>query len=297
MFFQDVAFIILIVICMLLIITNYLNQKKLRELSVGIDDFLKNGRLTQFSTSDNEIAHLQNNICELENRIVQERDYLKKESKSNAQFISDISHQLKTPLAGLRLYCEMEDKVFPEGYMQKNLELIEKMENLIFNVLKLEKIRSDTYIMNFEENEISDVMEDIKRDFLPLFTDKKIEIYGSAYFRFDKEWFYEAFANVVKNACEHTRPDGQVWVFIEEGESAVSITIEDNGGGVSSEEVLNLFERFHRADNAAPNSAGIGLAITKAIIEKHHGTISAGNGKMGLRIVACLPVIDANLKL
>ena len=73
--------------------------------------------------------------------------------------------------------------------------------------------------------------------------------------------------------------------------------IEDNGGGVAEDELSMLFRRFHRSQNASPDSAGIGLAITKAIVEKHHGTITAENSEKGLRVSMCFPIIDANLKL
>ena len=77
----------------------------------------------------------------------------------------------------------------------------------------------------------------------------------------------------------------------------MSVVIEDNGGGVPEAELSKLFERFHRSVNASPDSAGIGLAITKAIVEKHHGTIIAENSNKGLRVSMCFPIIDANLKL
>ena len=103
---------------------------------------------------------------------------------------------------------------------------------------------------------------------------------------------YEAIANVVKNACEHTADNGKIEIVINHSEKSTNICINDNGGGVPNEELPLLFSRFHRTDNATPNSAGIGLAITKAIVEKHHGTIVAENGKQGLNIVICLPHID-----
>ena len=73
--------------------------------------------------------------------------------------------------------------------------------------------------------------------------------------------------------------------------------IEDNGGGVAEKELPILFRRFHRTENASPDSAGIGLSISKAIVEKHHGTITAENSEKGLRVAMCFPIIDANLKL
>ncbi len=291
------ALIIAVIVSAVLLITQMINTKKIRKLTTDIDNFIKNATMTELSTSDGALAHLQSNICELEARLIQEREYTKQEAKNNTEFISDISHQLKTPLAGLRLYCEMEHSISPSAHTEKELELISKMEKLIRNVLKLEKIRSDTYIMNFSECEIADIVFELKTEFTSLFPQKAISINGNGSFRCDKAWLREALGNVIKNACEHTKDNGSIDIFIEQAEKSVSVIIEDNGGGVPENELSLLFKRFHRTETASPDSAGIGLSITKAIVEKHHGTITAENSEKGLRIVMCFPIIDANLKL
>lgn len=292
-----IALIVAVAICLILLIIHIVNKRKIRKLTEDIDKFIKDGTVTEMSTKDGAIAHLQNNIFELETCLVQEREYTKQEAKNNTEFISDISHQLKTPLAGLRLYCEMEHNSKPTSYTEKELQLVEKMEKLIHNVLKLEKIRSDTYVMNFEETEISLILEELKTEFCTLFPQKQINIDGKGTLRCDKSWLREAFGNIIKNACEHTNADGRIDILIEQAEKSVSLIIEDNGGGVPENELPLLFKRFHRTENASPDSAGIGLSITKAIVEKHHGTIIAENGEKGLRFSICFPIIDANLKL
>lgn len=300
MAFKDITFSLSILfgaLCIFLAAILLIQKKKIRKLTKSIDNFLKSNEPTELSTSDGSLAHLQSNICELENRLMQEREYTKQEAKNNTEFISDISHQLKTPLAGLRLYCEMEHSVSPSSHTEKELKLIEKMEKLIFNILKLEKIRSDTYIMSFEETELSELLFDLKAEFSPLFPQKKINIDGKGVFRCDKAWLREALGNIIKNACEHTKTDGKVDITIEQAEKSVSVIIKDNGGGVPENELPMLFRRFHRTENASPDSAGVGLSITKAIVEKHHGTIAAENAEHGLRVALCFPIIDANLKL
>ncbi len=295
--FLVIALVLAVAVCVLLTALHFINKKKIRSLTKSIDKFIKDGTFTDLATTDGDIAHLQSNIYELQTRLIQEREYTKQEAKNNTEFISDISHQLKTPLAGLRLYCEMAHSTSPNSHTEKELALISKMEKLIYNVLKLEKIRSDTYVMSFYDTEISDIISELKTEFTALFPSKEITLKGEGVLRCDKAWLREAFGNIIKNACEHTKSDGRIEITIEKAEKSISVIIEDNGGGVSESELSMLFRRFHRSENASPDSAGIGLSITKAIVEKHHGTIAAENSEKGLRVSMCFPIIDANLKL
>ena len=294
---KDLILVLLAGIVLLLLGILWVQRRKVIRLTESMDTFLLDGTRTELSTADSSLGHLQTNICELENRLLLEQENTKREGKKNSEFLSDISHQLKTPLAGLRLYCEMEAVSGLGSHAEKELALIEKMESLIQNVLRLEKIRSETYEMHFADCDLSHIGRSIRSELLPLFPKKQIIVQGNAFHRADENWLREAIGNLMKNACEHTAPDGTVRLLLESGDRSVSITVEDDGGGVPPEELPKLFDRFHRSANAAPNSAGIGLAIAKAVIDKHHGTISARNGAKGLTVEICLPVIDANIKI
>ena len=286
---------VLILILLIVSLIGYLffQHRKINALSEAIDAFLLDGKRLPISTRDSALGHLQTNIYELQERVIQQQEVTRQEARSNTEFVSDISHQLKTPIAGLRLYCEMDSG----EHREKELALISKMEKLIQNVLTLEKLRSDTYRMNFEPCGLDGICRTVCMDLQPLFPEKHLSVSGTASLRVDKAWFQEALGNVVKNACEHTAPEGTVKISLEAGEKSVNITVEDDGGGVPEQELPKLFCRFHRTENAVPTSAGVGLAITRAVVEKHHGIVSAENGAKGLSVSICLPVIDANQKL
>ena len=287
----------LVIALIILFINNRKIHKEVDRLTNSIEDFIDNNTPTEFSTSDNHFARLQNAVKDLEELYHLEQNNTTRKSKQNIEFVSDISHQLKTPLAGMKLYIEMENENNPSEHTEKELILIEKMENLIYKLLRLEKIKSDSYTMDFQPESMAELSNEIVEEFKPMFPSKSYIIKGDSTLRIDKAWMYEAIANIVKNASEHTDDNGKIEITIEDSEKSTNISIKDNGGGVSKEDLPKLFSRFHRTDNANPNSAGIGLAITKAIIEKHHGTITAENTKEGLNINICLPHIDGYITI
>lgn len=284
--------IVLIAVVIFLAYRQVKLKKDVDNIINGINDFINYDINTQFSIYDNDFARLQNSIVDLEEIVNLERNRLIKENEKNTQFVSDISHQLKTPIAALRLYCEMDYENNRSEHTEKQLQLIDKMENLIYQLLRLEKIKLDSYVMDFKYGSIEDTIKSVFNDFRVLFPDKKFVLNGSSSLRYDSKWISEAFANIIKNACEHTADDGKISVVISESPRSTIIEISDNGGGIRDEEIKNLFTRFFKSDTSPATNTGIGLSVSKAVIDKHHGTINAENRNGGLCFTICLPHID-----
>lgn len=283
---------VLLCLCAGLLILYLRDVRKADTLKEKIEDYVRNGNPTALCLSDDRFAALWNDVCELQNRIENEKQKSRESDKETLDFVADVSHQLKTPLAGLRLYTEMRSD--SDEYKRRELELIEKTERLVQGLLKLQKLRADAFPFSFEEWELSELIGQEIQLFRPMFPQTEISFSGSALLRCDRQWLGEAVGNIIKNACEH---GDRLNIRVEKAERSILLVFEDNGGGVSEKELPLLFRRFYKSEGASPASTGLGLAITKEIAEKHHGTLTAENTGKGLKITLCLPVLDGNIKV
>ena len=201
---------ILLLILAGIAIRHLCNNRRLKQLSENMEDYLVGiGGNLPLSLKEDTIAQVENAAMEMQNRIDVAEERFRQEAKRTSNLTADISHQLKTPLASLRLYCEM-DAQNGNANAEKELRLIEKTEHLVAELLKLQKIRADSFDFTFEDAALHTLTEETFAAFRPLYPQKRFELSGTAVLRCDRAWLEEAFSNIVKNACEHTPKDGRI---------------------------------------------------------------------------------------
>ena len=278
------------ILCLVLLCREWRWERRIRKLAQQIEDHLSgNGPMLDVALEEDALARLQNAVCDTQQALARQRELYAQECERTSNLTADISHQLKTPLTTLRLYTELDDA----PHVGECLAQIQRMEDLIQALLRLERLCADGYAFTFETADAEAIIWDQWQSLQPLFPGKSLAVTGSAVIRCDEKWLGEAFLNLLKNACEHC--ESSIHVHLERTEAAFFCTIEDDGGGVSPAELPRLFERFYRSENQKGNGVGIGLAIVKEIITRHHGTITAENGERGLRMTISMPMLDRNL--
>ena len=280
---------VLLLVVIVLAVKLLLQRKRLRDLAESMEDYLnRGGEPAPFSLREDTVAPIENAASELENRIAVLTERLREENDRTSSLTADISHQLKTPLASLRLFVEMDES----AHMAEELSQIERMEKLIGSLLRLEKLCADGYVFSFAEHPIRPLIEGVWDELHALWPGKQLSIEGDALIRCDGKWLGEAFRNLLKNACEHTPTDGEITIKLEHTEHSFYCSVEDNGGGVKEKDLPHLFERFYRSEDQSQSGSGLGLAIVKEIVYRHHGHVSAENGQNGLRINLEIPILN-----
>lgn len=221
----------------------------------------------------------------------QEKEFLK-------DTISDISHQLKTPLASLKVFVELlyDNKIREEEKRQEVLKeagkQLDRMEWMVLAMLKLARIESgsvqfDRRICDAEEI-IHTAMEAV--EYLLAKRGQRIEVQMPDGFEeekgvrllCDKEWFTEAIINLLKNASDYSATNTRIKICVEQNKLFTAIHIEDEGVGIPEKALPHIFKRFYRVSNEVnPGSVGIGLSLVKSIVEGMGGriTVRSDEGK------------------
>lgn len=225
-------------------------------------------------------------VIVLENARLQ--DEMKRVSKNNCEMVSNVSHELKTPLAvikeALLLLSEGSLGVVSEKQKKfldlstQNVERLNRLINEFLDSASQENSNSSMKRRLFSITDaaktIIDSLDMIARDkgivLEGLIPDKKIEIWG------DPDKLNQAISNLVDNAIKYNRPAGLVQVFLEEGDDSVAISVRDTGMGITKDDLVKIFDRFYRverSDTAGIPGTGLGLSIVKDIVNMHKGEI------------------------
>lgn len=207
----------------------------------------------------------------------QAKEFLKKS-------ISDISHQLKTPLAALTMYQEIiaDEPEHPDTVREFSAKMsvsLKRMEYLIQAMLKITRL--DTGNIVFEKDRLK-VAALVSQSIRELTTraeheHKQILVDGDAGQQLvcDRDWTCEAIGNIVKNALDHTDPGGTVRIHWEHTPAMLRIFITDNGSGIAPEDIHHIFKRFYRSKRSLDTQGiGLGLPLAKSIIEGQGGIIA-----------------------
>lgn len=199
--------------------------------------------------------------------------------------ISDISHQLKTPLAAINIYngiiqsgIETDDLQAIKEFSDLSEQELDRIEILVQNLLKIAKFDAGTIMIEKKPENISEIMTEVKKFFSYRAGQegKEIVLSGNEFLSFlcDRNWIMEAVSNIVKNALDHTEKGDCVEIAWREYASVVQITVKDNGKGIHQEDLHHIFKRFYRSRYSKETQGiGLGLPLAKAVVEAHGGTI------------------------
>ena len=198
--------------------------------------------------------------------------------------ISDVSHQIKTPLSALKMYHEIieshkDDATTVSSFTEKSQREIKRMEDVIYTLLKLARLDAGIIQMEKTPENLSVLMQDVlerfetwaEREHKTITLSGKEDVVLSC----DALWVSEAIGNIVKNALEHTENGGHIGVKWSQSPLMTQIEISDDGKGIHPEDLYNIFKRFYRSRFSSDvHGIGLGLPLAKSIVEAHGGTIS-----------------------
>lgn len=226
------------------------------------------------------LFHEVNSLVSILNAHVEKEKSAKKFLK---QTISDISHQLKTPLAALNIYNgilqdEANDSPAVCEFIRLSEQELDRIETLVQNLLKITKLDAGMIVLDKTLENVSDFAERVRDSFALRAAQegKEIILSGdeSVLLLCDKSWIMEAVSNLVKNALDHTGEGGVIRIEWRAFTSFVQIAVKDNGSGIDPEDLYHIFKRFYRSRYSKDTQGiGLGLSLTKAIVEAHGGTV------------------------
>lgn len=291
---QPVGICVILTLCIAALLTlRYMERRQLRRKVAALTQYLcaVQDRLSlppMETDEEGEWGILQSEIYKVVALLRQQYAEEKRQKQYLADMLSNISHQIKTPLTAIGLMTELLEQ--PSLTEEQRLDYAEKIDTqvtrtqmLIRHLLTLSQLEAGVLKMKREEISLLSVMEGVRESLSVLAELRNVEILldipADITLRGDRHWLSEAMTNIVKNGIEHNEQGGYVRIRAEQTPIFVRVTVEDNGSGIDEQDLPHIFERFYKAKNAPPQSVGIGLALARQIIAGQGGKIDVQSRK------------------
>lgn len=254
-------------------ITKMMSKINNRQFDIDINDF-----------NEGELSILKNEISKTTTMLRQVADNSVKDKLNLKDSLGDISHQLKTPLTSITIMIDnildnpdMNEKTRKKFLINIKREIL-NINFLVMSLLKLSKFDANVVKFNKESVYLKDIIiESIKNvSMIKELKNITIKVSGDDNIKLlcDFKWQVESITNILKNSIEHTSEYGTVEVNYSENKLYTRILIKDNGKGIDSGDLPHIFDRFYKGENGSDDSFGIGLSLSKTIIEKEGGSIT-----------------------
>lgn len=279
--------------------------RKIRNISISAEAVVEgNYEPMEGDREEGDIGRLIYQFNSMTERLSENVQALVREKLFLKRLVTDISHQLKTPLASLIMFNDILRNDSTLSGLERNTFLLEsknqldRMEWLIKNLLKMAKLESGTVEFELRSADVALTLKRSAEGLRLMAEDKNIRIVlpdtENVFVKHDVSWTTEALSNIIKNCIEHSKRDGEINITLEENSIFAEIEIRDNGEGIPKEQLPRIFDRFYKgAGSSNPTNIGIGLYITKTVIEGQGGSVYAYSRENGgtVFVVRCMKII------
>ncbi len=239
------------------------------------------GRAPILSASgEDDFSRLEDEIYKTVTFLYQTKDSAVQAKNEFAENLSNIAHQLKTPITAISLSVQMMKQNMDKKHLEQVGKQLSRLTHLEEALLVLSRIDAGTLHLQKDGVDVYTLLvlaaDNLQELFVNSHTSVEIPELGGMLVTVDLDWTMEAVMNLMKNCMEHS-PGGTVHCSYVQNPLYTEILIWDDGKGFAKEEIPHLFERFYRGENACEGGIGIGLALSKEMIERQNGTIRAKN--------------------
>lgn len=286
---------IYLIIC-LVYLTIIINNDKMKEKEINevikiIEEINnKNYSFKMKDINEEDLSLLKNEIYKTTIMLNEISEISKKDKKELEESLEDISHQLKTPLTSILIMIdtllddEDMDQNTREDFLRNMKREVMNINFLVKSILKLSRLDTNTVKFISKKESVKEIINEAILNVSLLSDLKNVKIetnLSDSFIICDYKWQIEALTNILKNSIEHSYENNKVLIESSENNAYVKITIKDFGSGIAKEDINHIFERFYKGKDSDYDSIGIGLALSKSIIEKQNGKISVESSDDG----------------